>query len=76
MKNSELASSVAEISSRLIVPSGTARRPAISGPTNPPVLAPAAMKPNMRPACSRVNTSAIRLQNTATMKKLKTLTQT
>ena len=59
-----------------MVPKGSARRLAMSGPTSPPVLAPAAMKPNMRPACSRVNTSAIKLQNTATMKKLKTLTQT
>ncbi len=40
------------------------------------MLSPAAMKPNMRPACSRVKTSAIRLQNTATTNSTNTLTQT
>ena len=33
------------------------------------------MKPNSRPACSRVNTSAIRLQNTATTNSTNTLSQ-
>ena len=76
MNPSEAASSAAETSSRLIVPIGSARRAPRNGPNRPPVLRPAAMKPNSRPACSRVNTSAIRLQNTATTNSTNTLTQT
>ena len=76
MKTSDSASSAAEIGNRLIAPSGTASRLSMNGPISPPVLAPAQMAPNRRPACSRVNTSAIRLQNAATTNRLKTLTHT
>ena len=76
MKTSESSSRAAEIGSRLTTPIGTASRLAIAGPIRPPVLAPAQMKPKRRPACSRVNTSAIRLQNVATTNRLKTLTHT
>jgi len=76
MNTSDSSSSPAEIGRRLMAPSGTASSWAISGPIRPPVLAPAQMKPNTRPACSRVNTSAIRLQNAATTNRLKTLTHT
>ena len=59
-----------------MVPIGSASRAASNGPVRPPVLRPAATKPNSRPACSRLNTSAIRLQNTATTNSTKMLTQT
>jgi hypothetical protein len=76
MNTSDSSSSAAEIGNRLIAPSGTASSWAMSGPISPPVLAPAQMKPNTRPACSRVKTSAIRLQKAATTNRLKTLTHT
>ena len=75
MQPSETVSSAAETSSRLIVPIGCARRAPRNGPNNPPVLSPAATKPNRRPACSRLKTSAIRLQKTATTNSTNTLTQ-
>jgi hypothetical protein len=42
----------------------------------PPHNKPAAINPNMRPACSRVKMSAMSDQKTATTNKLKTLTHT
>ena len=59
-----------------MVPIGSASCEPRNGPNRPPLLIPAAMKPNSRPACSRLNTSAIRLQNTATTNSTKMLTQT
>jgi len=48
----------------------------IAGPSNPPAVPPAPMKPNSRLPCSLLKRSAMNDQNTATAKRLKTLTQT
>ena len=76
MESSDSSRSPAESGSRLTAPIGTASLRSMNGPISPPVLAPAQMKPNRRPACSRLNTSAIRLQNAATTNRLNTLTHT
>ena len=64
------------INSKLIGPSDTEKPIVISGPRRPPAVPPAPMKPNRRLPCSLLKRSAINDQNTATAKKLKTLTQT
>ncbi len=46
-----------------------------SGPASAPMLPPAAMNPNSRRACSLRNISAMKLQNTDTTNRLKTLIQ-
>src|SRR5882724_8967078 len=63
-------------SSKLVGPNFTEKPMVIKGPSRPPAVPPAPMKPNNRLPCSLVKTSAINDQNTATAKKLKTLTQT
>src|SRR5258705_231166 len=61
--------------SRLTGPIRGARSAVTVGPTSAPALPPAAMKPNSRRACSSRHTSAMKLQNTDTTKRLKTLSQ-
>ena len=61
---------------RLSVPRDAEKNEGIDGPISPPTLAPAAMMPNSRPACSLLNRSDIKLQNTEIWKRLNTLTHT
>ena len=69
------ARSAAATGNRLTGPIRGARSAVTAGPTSAPALPPAAMKPNSRRACSSRQTSAMKLQNTDTTKRLKTLSQ-
>jgi hypothetical protein len=60
----------------LTSPNAVASNAVVPEPVMAPVLAPPAMKANMRLACSRSNRSAMKLQNTDTTNRLNTLTQT
>ena len=57
-------------------PVSCARSALSAGPRSPPVVPPAAMKPNSRLPCSVLHTSAMTLQNTETTNRLNTLTHT
>ena len=48
----------------------------MAGPTMPPMVPPAAMKPNSRFAWAREKMSAMKVQNTEMISRLKVLTQT
>ena len=48
----------------------------MTGPSSAPAVPPAPMKPKRRLPCSLVKMSAMKDQNTAIAKRLKTLTQT
>src|SRR6516225_11374387 len=61
---------------RLMGPSGAESPMVITGPSSEPAVPPAPMKPNRRLPCSLVKRSAMNDQNTATAKRLNTLTQT
>src|SRR5512143_3049400 len=65
----------AESKSRLVGPQGKTSAAVSAGPAKAPAVPPAAMTPNRRLACSVVKMSAMKLQNTETMKRLKTLVQ-
>src|SRR5690606_9567339 len=75
-QETEKASRAADKSSRFSKPIGTTRTLVITGPTNAPVLPPAEMIPNSRRLCSVDQMSAMKLQNTDTTNRLKTLNQT
>ena len=62
--------------SRLTGPSRTESPMVMIGPRSEPAVPPAPMKPKRRLACSLLKRSAMNDQNTATAKRLKTLTQT
>ena len=62
-------------SSKLAGPSGPDSAIVMPGPSKPPAVPPAPMKPNRRLPCSLVNRSAMNDQNTATANRLKTPTQ-
>src|SRR6056297_1856654 len=65
----------AEIGRRLVGPSGIARTAVTAGPARAPAVPPAAMKPNRRLAWALLKISAMKLQKTETMNRLKTLVQ-
>ena len=62
--------------SRLTGPSGAERPIVMTGPSSEPAVPPAPMKPKRRLPCSLSKRSAMNDQNTATAKRLNTLTQT
>lgn len=75
MRSTASNSMQAESGSSLAGPISGASRAASIGPAIAPVLPPAAMKPYSRRAWSLRYRSAMKLQNTDTTKRLKTLTQ-
>ena len=52
------------ININLSVPNDAEKKAGIEGPKRPPTLAPAAITPKSRPACSFEKSSDIKLQNT------------
>ena len=64
------------ISIKLSVPRDAEKNEGIKGPIRPPTLAPTAITLNSLPACSLLNKSDMKLQNTEMWKRLKTLTHT
>src|SRR5207245_9335521 len=64
-----------ESNSRFAVPSGAASKAVSVGPASAPQLPPADTKPKRRSACCGRNKSTMRLQNSDTTNRLKTLTQ-
>ena len=76
MSGKVASSSRVEIASKPAWPSGATSREAISGPTSPPRLAPAATCPNRRRACPRRMMSAMKLHAMEMTNRLKTLSHT
>ena len=73
--NTATSSSTAETSRSRLRPRCSTSAEVSDDPTIPPMVPPAAMKPNSRRLCSLLNTSARKPQNTDTTKRLKTAAQ-
>ena len=73
--NAVIAKPDAAISISPLLPTVLTKAVAISGPITPPMLPPAAMKPNSRLAWVREKISDMKDQNTEMIRMLKVLTQ-